>query len=352
MNSKERVLAVLEGRLPDRVPLMTFGIDPKFIRKFGGGTFERTLETLGLDVYPLYSQNWCQGIPLNAALSQEIPESMQTSGGTYGGWDGCDEFGRIWKRGSYVGGVVRSEEEIGRYVPELKLEERIDPGRIKTLIKKHPDKAFCFTSHTGPFGLTMESIGFEEFFYLYMDNRAFIEKLIWERTKWFAEVAAFGVELGADLILMGDDAAFKQRTFIAPTEFDALMVPCYQYIAKKVEIPLLWHSDGYIVPLLETAVKSGIRGVHSLEPTAGVDLSQVKKDYGDRLILAGNIDCGVALCQENLDLVRAEVNRCMEQAKEGGGYILSDSNSIHSGCSPEAVLEMFRYAREVGGYTD
>jgi hypothetical protein len=40
----------------------------------------------------------------------------------------------------------------------------------------------------------------------------------------------------------------------------------------------------------------------------------------------------------------------MGQAKEGGRYILSDSNSIHAGCHPDAVVEMFRYAREIGGY--
>jgi hypothetical protein len=40
----------------------------------------------------------------------------------------------------------------------------------------------------------------------------------------------------------------------------------------------------------------------------------------------------------------------MQQAKEGGRYILSDSNAIHSACHPDAVMEMFRYAREIGKY--
>ncbi len=30
MTSKERVLAVLQGKIPDRVPTLTFGIDPIF----------------------------------------------------------------------------------------------------------------------------------------------------------------------------------------------------------------------------------------------------------------------------------------------------------------------------------
>jgi uroporphyrinogen decarboxylase len=112
----------------------------------------------------------------------------------------------------------------------------------------------------------------------------------------------------------------------------------------------MWHSDGYITPLLETAVLSGLVGVHSLEPKAGVDMGEVKRDFGDRLVLAGNVDCGEALSENDLEVVRREVRRCMDQAKEGGRYILSDSNSIHAGCHPEAVEEMYRYAREIGKY--
>ena len=51
-----------------------------------------------------------------------------------------------------------------------------------------------------------------------------------------------------------------------------------------------------------------------------------------------------------LEEVRKEVRRCMSQAKEGGGYMLSDSNSLHVGCNIDAVLEMYRYAKEIGEY--
>jgi uroporphyrinogen decarboxylase len=112
----------------------------------------------------------------------------------------------------------------------------------------------------------------------------------------------------------------------------------------------MWHSDGYIKPLLNAAVMAGLVGVHSLEPKAGVDLGEVKKAFGDKLVLAGNVDCGEALIGSDLELVRREVRRCMTQAKEGGRYMLSDSNSIHAGCNPEAVKEMYRYAREIGRY--
>jgi uroporphyrinogen decarboxylase len=350
MTSKERVRTVLQGGIPDRVPLLTFGIDPNFIKKADCGSLEEVFNVLGLDVFHIYCQNWCNGVPLGAGMRMDIPKEMQTSGGTYAGWEGVDEFGRVWKRGSYVGGVVRAEEDVERYVPDLKLEERIHPERTQRLIARHSEKSFALSSHTGPFGLTMESMGFEEFMYRYMDDRDFIKRLLWRRTEWFAEIAARGAELGADFVLMGDDVAFKGSTFVPPREFEELMVPCFRYIVEKAKVPVIWHSDGYITPVLDTAVNSGLVGVHSLEPTAGVDLAQVKRDYGNRLILVGNVDCGEVLCNDDLHRVRHEVRRCMDAAKAGGRYILSDSNSIHSGCLPESVKEMFRYAKEVGGY--
>jgi uroporphyrinogen decarboxylase len=350
MTSRERVLAVLQGQIPDRVPTLTFGIDPIFIEKMGSGDLEKTFEILGLDVYPIYSQNWCQGMPLGAGAKLDIPAEMQTSGGTYAGWDGIDEFGRVWKRGSYVGGAVKTAEDIEKYVPAVQLENRTNPAKTKDFIQKYSDKAFALTTHTGPFGLTMESIGFEEFLYMFIDDRKFIETLLWERTCWFGEIAAYGAALGADFVLMGDDAAFKGSTFVSPEDFETLMEPCYRHIVEKAGIPVIWHSDGYITPLLDTAIKAGIAGVHSLEPTAGVDMAGVKKKYGDRLILVGNVDCGEILCQADRQKVRAAVSLCMDQAKAGGRYILSDSNAIHSGCNPDAVTEMFRYAREIGNY--
>jgi uroporphyrinogen decarboxylase len=350
MTSKERVLAVLQGNIPDRVPTLTFGIDPIFIKKMGGGDLEKTFEVFGLDVYPIYSQNWCQGMPIGAGAKMDIPAEMQTSGGTYAGWDGIDEFGRVWKKGSYVGGVVKTAEDIEKYVPALQLEKRTNPAKTKQFLDSHADKAFALITHTGPFGLTMESIGFEEFLYMFIDDRKLIETFLWERTRWFAEIAAYGAELGADFILMGDDAAFKGSTFISPQDFESLMLPCYKHIVEKAGVPVIWHSDGYITPLLDMAVKSGFAGVHSLEPTAGVDMAAVKKDYGEKLILVGNVDCGEILCQTDRQKVRVEVRRCMDQAKAGGHYMLSDSNAIHSACHPDAVTEMFRYAREIGKY--
>jgi uroporphyrinogen decarboxylase len=83
---------------------------------------------------------------------------------------------------------------------------------------------------------------------------------------------------------------------------------------------------------------------------AGNDLGRVKEKYGDKLVLLGNVDCVTVLTTTDLDLVRKDVDRCMGQAKKGGGYMLATSNSLHTSCTLEAVKEMYRYGAEVGKY--
>ncbi|MCJ7838156.1 MAG: hypothetical protein MUP61_02935, partial [Burkholderiales bacterium] len=45
-----------------------------------------------------------------------------------------------------------------------------------------------------------------------------------------------------------------------------------------------------------------------------------------------------------------EVRRCIRNAAPGGGYVLSSSNSIHSGVPVENFLAMIQAARDFGRY--
>lgn len=335
---------------PDRVPLYTYGLDPKFIKAFGRGDPLKAFEFLGLDCFPIRLVQWCQGIPNLAPLVMDIPEEDQTAGGTYGGWNGVDEFGRIWKRGSCIGGALKTWEDIDKYIPPLKLAERIPPSLMNTCGSLYPDKAYALNAHLGPFGLTVESMGFEHFFYSLYDDRDLVKKVIERRTDWFIELCKYAAELGADFIVMGDDVAYKQKTYVSPKDFTELAIPSYKRIVASVGVPLFWHSDGFIELLIDLAIHAGIKGLQCMEPLAGNDLGRIKEKYGDRLVLIGNVNSVEALSQSDLDVVRREVERCMKQAKKGGGYLISSDSSLHAGCNEDAVKEMHRYALEIGGY--
>jgi hypothetical protein len=351
LSSRERVMTCFRHEEPDRVPLFAFSVDPKFVRAFGDGNSIKAFEALGLDTYSIRAQSWCGNMPLAPSLMNiHVPEDHQTGGGVFAGWHGIDEHGRLWQRGSYISGALKSWDDIEKYIPGLRLEERTPPEFMKSYKQRFPDKAYSLNIHLGPFGLTMESMGFEHFFYMLYDDRELVKEVLKQRTDWFIEICKYVQELGADFVVMGDDVAYKNQTFVSPADFKELAIPCFKRIVEALEIPVIWHSDGLVEPLIEMALEVGIKGMHALEPVAGNDLGRIKRTWGDRMVLLGNVDCVNVLTTTDLELVRKDVDRCMAQAKPGGGFMLATSNSLHSACTVEAVGEMYRYGREVGFY--
>jgi hypothetical protein len=131
MNSRERVLTTIRHKEPDRVPLFFNGIDAKLIRDLGTETILETWKLLSVDVFVLGRTAWCQGVPSGSGYSAMPPPGEESLGGSvYAGWNGADEFGRIWKHGRYVGGAVATRNDLLRYTPGLRLKERYDVATI------------------------------------------------------------------------------------------------------------------------------------------------------------------------------------------------------------------------------
>lgn len=145
--------------------------------------------------------------------------------------------------------------------------------------------------------------------------------------------------------MLGDDAAHTRAPMISPRMWRTFVLPYHRQIVDALHVPVIWHSDGNIKPLLPMAIEAGFVGVHGLEPRAGIDLAEIKREYGRDLVLIGNVDVNV-LCAADLTAVRREVDRSLQQGA-GHGFMLATCNSIFDGMNPAAVREMFRYAEEI-----
>ena len=157
------------------------------------------------------------------------------------------------------------------------------------------------------------------------------------------------ISLGVDVAVLGDDAGHNKGPMISPRMWREFILPYHRRIVEELDVPVIWHSDGAIESLLPMAVEAGFVGVHALEPAAGMDLGKLKREFGRDLVLIGNVDVTV-LCNSDLDAVREEVTRCIEQGAPGGGYMIASCNSIFKGMKPASVVEMYRYAGEIGLY--
>lgn len=324
MKPRERVRAALEHRLPDRVPRFEIWIDA-FFDEWGGGDPARAYIAQGQDGVMLPSH----GLPGSPAWG-----------------DGVDEWGRVWHQGTYVTGVVQTDDDLRRYSPPLDDAARVfDRAQVEAVRQCWPDHCLIYGSHIGPMTAAYMAMGFERFFVSLHDDPAFVRRVLEARTDWCIAEYQQAAALGAEVLILGDDVASRHGPMISPRMFREWVLPCHRAIVEALPVPVIWHSDGNFLPLLPLAVEAGFVGVHGLEPAAGIDLAAVKRDFGDALTLVGNVDVSV-LVQDDLDAVRREVDRCFAQGAPGGGYMFASCNSIFAGMNPRAVAEMFRYAAE------
>jgi uroporphyrinogen decarboxylase len=112
---------------------------------------------------------------------------------------------------------------------------------------------------------------------------------------------------------------------------------------KKNGIYIVFHSDGFIEPLLPDLIDAGIDCIQSLEAPAGVDLAGLKEKLGDRVCFMGGMDLTV-LSFGTPKNVEDEVKRCIKAAAPGGGYFAGPSHNILD--APWGNILAFRTAIE------
>lgn len=326
MLPRERVLTALRHGTPDRTPRFEVWIDA-FVADFGLPDTAAAHVALGQDGVMLPSQ------PLPGSLAWRT---------------GIDEFGRIWRDGQYADGVVDTAADLMRYTPPpVRAAECFAPATVAAVRRRYPDHCHFFGTHVGPFQAAYLAMGMQRFMLRLTDDPDFVAALLTARTDWAIALFQHAVALGAEVIVLGDDAGHRHGPLISPLLWRRLVLPCHQRIVAALPVPVIWHSDGDITRLLPMAVEAGFAGVHGLEPGAGVDLATVKQHFGADLVLMGNVDVRL-LCSDDEAVVRADVARSLAQGAPDG-FLLSTCNSIFAGMNPQMVQAFFAAEAELTG---
>ncbi len=323
MKSRERIFAVLNHQIPDRIPRFEVWIDALF-------------DELGVsDHYSAYAEVGQDAV----LMPSRIPAKSNA-------WkSGVDEWGRVWRDGQYIGGVLDTIEDLGRYRTPLDYaEEFFDPTQVKLIRDRFPEHCLFYGTHVGPFMNSYMAMGLDKFCLRIALDGAFVHELMQARTEWCLAIFKNAIALGAELIVMGDDSAHHGGPMISPKMWREFVLPYHRRIVEELSVPVIWHSDGAITRLLPMAVEAGFAGIHGLEPWS-VSLKTVKADFGERLVLIGNADVRL-LSNSDLGAVRNEVTRCRDEGGLGG-FMFSSCNSIFPGLNPLAVREFFRCQSEL-----
>lgn len=160
--------------------------------------------------------------------------------------------------------------------------------------------------------------------------------------------------LGVDGVIGRNDWYGKNGPFMSPQHFRRFMLPYLKMIVDECHshgVPYIEHLDGNtMLNARELWVELGIDGYHAIEPTAGMDIEQMKAQYGHHLTLLGNIDCGQIMTFGTESDIVEEVKHILQVAAPGGGYVFASSNSYHGHVPLENIMTVVNAVKTFGSY--
>jgi uroporphyrinogen decarboxylase len=179
---------------------------------------------------------------------------------------------------------------------------------------------------------------------------------------WSVEATAYAVDalkrilagpVKPDFILTGGSGML---VFGTPDMVRDLSLPALKEITricKEAGIPSQIHCCGPERELVKMcALETDLCSINPLEipPMGDCHLAEIKKSFGGKLGLMGNLHTTEVMLRGSVKDIRRESLKAIRDAGEGGGFILSTGDQCGRDTPDENIREMVRVSEEFGHY--
>ncbi|TXT62387.1 MAG: Methylated-thiol--coenzyme M methyltransferase [Promethearchaeota archaeon] len=239
----------------------------------------------------------------------------------------------------YVGGYFTSKERVN----ELWDRYGKPSERINDRINYSPQIWEGFVEAVSPYFYPMvytplnpteclfEGVTMARVAYFMRKDPQFIHMLMDEYTKVDIEIIKRLNEAGVDIVFMGDDLGYKENPIFSLKQYNEFILPYHKKLfqkCKKFGMLSVLHSCGKIDQYVPDLIKAGLNCLQALEVTAGVDLKNLKKHYGDKICFMGGLDSSGILTFGTPEQVFEHVKNTLKIGGKGGGYFVGPSHDI------------------------
>ena len=194
--------------------------------------------------------------------------------------------------------------------------------------------------------------GMEIFSYLLIDDNGLL-------IEWFDELCKHEIRrIGrcadydlSPLACIYCDIASTQGLMFSPEFLRDVFFPRLALLIDEWHnhnIKVIYHSEGDITSVIPDIIDAGADGINPLEPDI-LDIKKLRDDYPD-LIFWGGIDNNVLLCNGTVEEVEQAVKDLIRDAGSNGRLLLGSSGQIHPANKLENCLAMFEFGRKYGKY--
>ena len=356
MNSRERVVTVLNKGVPDRVPV-NYSCNPDIDRRlkahFGlkPGDGDGLLRALGVDFHGVYPDF------VGPSRHADIPERgikvdvwgihrrwVEHPSGGY--WDYCD-FSLI----------EATEEQVAAW--PMPSPDDYDYSHVTEKCRRL--RAFAlYVGHAG-FGdfINMNGMlrGMEQTLVdLVTDDPA---GLLLARRRFDIQVETLRRTLEAakgeiDFLWMGEDLGTQIAPMISLETYRRHIRPLHQRIvdlAKSFNLPVMIHTCGSSSWAYEDFIEMGISAVDTLQPEAAkMSPEYLKKTFGGRLAFHGCISTAGPLASGTAAETIAYCRRTLDIMMPGGGYCYAPTHQIQDNTPTANAVAMYEMVKTFGVY--
>ena len=297
MTPRQRAVAALTCQIPDQIP--TFELEFQLTREYTGKDYLRQHELNGLSKSEIDRK-----LHENAEYMIELFEKLEYS-------------------------IIP--------IHHLNAENKFETARI---IRKLTGDKYMLTTHgDATFGVP-DGNHMYDFAYRIADDLDGLKADAERMANGAIEANKRAVDAGFDSFILCSDYCYNTGPFLSPEMFRELITPYLAKIIKSIRDSgayAIKHTDGDIMPILDQLAECEPHALHSLDPMARVDIKEVKRLVGDKICLAGNVNC--ALMQTGTDEeVIASAEYAITHGKPNGGYIFTTSNVPFHGLPLERYL--------------
>jgi uroporphyrinogen decarboxylase len=373
---RERLLAAIERRQPDRVPIDIGGSSFSTII---GQAYERLKAYLEVEGDTRYMKRKSRSAIVDERIARRLhADTRPLLVGSPEGWqdiyfaDGSfqDEFGVVWRKagdGHYAPTGNPLREATLADLDSFPWPDPLNPGRTRGLrqrarqLHEGTDYAIVLSLPVGFVHLSQYLRGYEQWLIDVALNPEFLEALMDRALDWWiALTEAVLEEVGryVDVVAFGDDVAFHDRPMIDLERYRRLLKPRHQQmvdlVKEKSGAKVLYHCCGAAKPLIEEFIEIGVDALNPVQvSSAGMgDTAALKAEFGDRICFWGAIDTQRVLPMGTPDAVRTQVQQRIRDLAPGGGYVLASVHNIQEDVPPENILAMADAALEYGQNTE
>ena len=315
MTSRERVLAAIEYRTPDRPPLNYYGTSEttaKLLAHLKLETHEDLLCALGADMrYVVPRMSAHRHLPAHRAMQPE----------------GTDMWGIEWEpmandTCTYFE-VTRhplAEARTVRDIEEYRLAgSGLDVGRgIRRISGAESRRTACHRIAHGQFLRAMPGIlrGLEQFLMDLVEAPPLATAILKKVTGFFRTVNRRSLEAadgGIDIVWSASDVGMQTGMLISPDIWRETVRPWHREFVtpyKAMGLKSRYHTDGAVTPIIEDLIEMGVDLLDPIQPKAtGMTAENLAALFGGRIAFYGGVDTQELLPFGTPEAVEADVLR-------------------------------------------